>query len=274
MTPGAAIDAAALHAALPALLERIAAEIFADPVEVAEKGDSGLDFVTSVDLAVQARLEAELAMLLPGSAVVGEEGFAGMDTSTRPVWLVDPLDGTVNFVAGLPAFAIAVVLVVSGAPVLAAVRDIVQGTTYSAIAGGGAFRDGAPMARRGHGARLAVLSSGLLADLAAHSPETLSRLLRSFKLRNLGSQALHLCHAAAGHVSLVASREARGWDDLAGALIAREAGLRYGHYAGSEQGISPGIGAEQHSLCAPADLFDTHVSDFALSLGPRKGPTP
>lgn len=254
----------ALHDALAALMGRLAADVLPGSADVSDKGQEGLDFVTSVDLALQARLEAELPGLLPGSRVVGEEGFAGLGATETPVWLVDPLDGTVNFVAGLPCYAMAVVLIRDGAPVLAAVRDIPQQATYSAIAGGGAFLNGAPLVRRSHSARLAVLSSGLMRDLTGNAPEVLGDLLARFKLRNLGSQALHLCHAAAGHLSLVASREARGWDDMAGALIAREAGLAYGHYGPA----APEAGEEQMSLCAPADLFDTYAAALARSLPP------
>ncbi|MFP4327082.1 MAG: inositol monophosphatase family protein [Paracoccaceae bacterium] len=251
-----------LHDALGALMARLSEDMPTAPADVSGKGQTGQDFVTSVDLALQAGLETGLTALLPGARVVGEEGFAGMDRTGAPVWLVDPLDGTVNFVAGLPCYAMAVVLIRDGAPVLAAVRDLPRRVTYSAIAGEGAFLDGVPLRPRTHAARLAVLSSGLMRDLADNAPEVLSGLLGSFKLRNLGSQALHLCHAAAGHLALVASREARGWDDMAGALIAREAGLVYGHYGPA----SPETGAEQMSLCAPAGLFETHAVELARSL--------
>lgn len=253
-----------LHDALGALIARLSENVVYTPNDVSGKGRDGQDFVTSVDLALQARLETELTALLPGSRVVGEEGFAGMDRTGAPVWLVDPLDGTVNFVAGLPCYAMATVLIRDGAPVLATVRDIPRRVTYSAIAGGGAFLDGAPLRPRNHAARLAVLSSGLMRDLADNAPDVLSGLLGTFKLRNLGSQALHLCHAAAGHLALVASREARGWDDMAGALIAREAGLAYGHYGPA----SPETGAEQMSLCAAPRLFGTHAAELARSLPP------
>ena len=151
---------------------------------------------------------------------------------------------------------------VDGQPVLAAVHDIPHRCTYTALAGDGAFLDGAALTRRTTAARLAVLSSGLLADLASCDPATLGAVLRRFKLRNFGSQALHLCHAAAGHVAMVASREARGWDDLAGALIAREAGLIYGSYL-PDPTRRPGD--EQYSLCAPADLFDHYALTLAAS---------
>lgn len=254
-----------LHDDLCVLLETLVDEVFSTPFDVAAKGRDGLDFVTSIDLAMQAQLETALPVLLPGSRVVGEEDFAGMAPGPEPVWLVDPLDGTVNFVAGLPSYAVAVVLIRDGAPVLSAVRDIPRGLTYSARAGGGAFCDGAPLERRNHAARLAILSSGLLHDLTRYSPETLARFLSGYKLRNFGSQALHLCYAAAGHVTLVASREAKGWDDLAGALIAREAGLVYGHYGITD---TPATESNQYSLCAPADIFEDHATEFSRSVAP------
>lgn len=259
-----------LHDSLIELMGRIVNDVLPLGVDVSAKGQDGLDFVTSTDLALQARLEADLTKLLPHSRVIGEEGFVELELGNAPVWLVDPLDGTVNFVAGLPTYAMAVVLLRDGVPVIAAIRDIPAGTTYSAIAGRGAFLDGAPLTRKAHSARLAVLSSGLLRDMAARCPTNLAEFLTQFKLRNLGSQALHLCHAAAGHISLVASREAKGWDDMAGALIAREAGLIYGHY-----GPTPSeTGAEQMSLCAPAELFANYATILAQSLPISAEPQP
>lgn len=250
------------HDALCTLLPSVVQEIFAQEVDVHNKGDDGLDLVTSLDLAMQARLEKELVGLLPGSAVVGEEGYAH-HAREGPVWLVDPLDGTVNFVAKLPAYAVAVVLLEAGRPTLAAVYDIPQGDLYSAEAGQGARLNGAMLDRSSHKAHLAIVSSGLLKDLACTAPEALADLLKHFKLRNFGSQALHLCYAAAGKVSLVASREAKGWDDLAGALIAKETGLTYGSYA--PQDPPPAIDCNQLSLCATAELFETYKPLFARS---------
>lgn len=253
-----------LHTRLCALLPALVQEVFAQEFDTLDKGDDGLDLVTSVDLAMQARLEQELSALLPGSVVMGEEDFAAHD-GAGPAWLVDPLDGTVNFVAGLPAYAVAVVLLEAGQPVLAAVYDIPQGDLYSAHAGGGARLNGHPLTPSTHKARLAIVSSGLLKDLAEVAPAALVDLLGAFKLRNFGSQALHLCYAAAGRASLVASREAKGWDDLAGALIAREAGLTYGSYAPTP--APRPLDDNQLSLCAPPDFFETYAPLFARSRG-------
>ncbi|MFW8637107.1 inositol monophosphatase family protein [Cribrihabitans pelagius] len=263
---------AGLHDALCSLLPLLVQEIFAQEAVTRDKGSDGLDLVTSIDLAMQARLEQELAALLPGSAVAGEEGFAAI-TGDGPCWLVDPLDGTVNFVAGLPAYGVAVVLLAAGEPVLAAVYDVPQKDLYSAVAGHGAFLNGAPLQPRAHKARLAVVSSGLLKDLAARAPGALGELLGAFKLRNFGSQALHLCYAAAGRVSLVASREAKGWDDMAGALIAREAGLAYGSYRPAvPERPGPAIDADQHSLCAAPGLFDSFAPLFARAAAAPGAP--
>ena len=246
---------------LDKLIGAAANDIFSEQFDVDAKGGDGLDFVTSIDLAMQKRLEKDLPALFPGSKVVGEEGFAGLDTD-GPVWLVDPLDGTVNFVAGLPSYAIAVVLIQDGVADVAAVRDVPNGRTFSARAGGGAWVDGIRLDRPNHAAKLAVLSSGLLADLAGKAPDRLSAFLKDFKLRNLGSQALHLCYAAGGQLSLVGSREAKSWDDLAGALIAREAGLVYGHYGPD----NPAPGENQMSLCTTPELFDIYAEAFSATV--------
>lgn len=253
---------AGLHDALCGLLPRLVQEVFAQEAVTRDKGSDGLDLVTSIDLAMQARLEQELAALLPGSAVTGEEGYRD-GRGEGPIWLVDPLDGTVNFVAGLPVYSVAAVLLAAGEPVLAAVYDVPRQELFSAVAGRGAFLNGTPLEPRAHKARLAVVSSGLLKDLAARAPDALTDLLGAFKLRNFGSQALHLCYAAAGRVSLVASREAKGWDDLAGALIAQEAGLVYGSYAPAA--APRPMDQDQLSLCAPAGLFETYTPLFARS---------
>lgn len=253
-----------LHDRLCALLPGLAQDILASVETVGQnKGDDGLDLVTSVDLAMQDRLQEALPALLPGSRVVGEEGYAEQ-ASSGALWLVDPLDGTVNFVAGLPAYAVAVVLMVDGEAVLAAVYDPPHDDLYSARLGHGAWLNGVPLRPRNHDARLGIVSSGLLRDLATHAPRAQVELLASYKLRNFGSQALHLCHAAAGRVDFVASREAKGWDDLAGALIACESGLRYGTYA--PQDMQRAMDHDQFSLCAAPAVFDALAPLFARAL--------
>ena len=262
----------ALRVRLVESVEALAEQVFGTAAVVSDKGNDGVDLVTSTDYKLQKLFIAQLPVLLPGSKVVGEEGFAGLDTSSRYVWLVDPLDGTVNFVAGLPFYGVAVVLLDHGQPVLAAVRDVPQATTYSARSGSGAMRDGKPLVRADNEARLGALSSGLVRNLARNAPAVLADLTTKWKLRNLGSQALQLCYVAEGRLKFVASYEARAWDDLAGSLIAREAGLVYGYYSGNRR---PPADSPQMSLCTRADLFDELAAQLAQSQSevPRGGAT-
>ncbi len=251
-----------LHAALCAALPCWVKEVFNERPEIWSKGSDGLDLVTSLDLNMQKLLEAKLPELLPGSSVVGEEDYHPHQGSGS-FWLVDPLDGTVNFVAGVPVYSVAVVLIIDGEPALSAVYDVVQNDLYSAQRGGGACLNGATLHPTLGQSKLAVVSSGLLKDFATVAPDALVKLLTEFKLRNFGSQALHLCYAAAGRVCLVASREAKGWDDMAGALIAQEAGL---HYASYDPGAAPvPLDDDRKSLCAPWEIFEKHKSLFERS---------
>lgn len=253
-----------LRRRLVEVIGRIAGDVFGTVVAVSDKGDDGVDLVTSVDYALQERLADVLGTLLPGADVVGEEGFAGLDGSKRYVWLVDPLDGTVNFVGGLPFYGIAVVLLDNGAPVLSAVHDVPRSVTYSARLGGGTMRNDTLLVPASNNkARLGAISSGLIRNLARNAPSVLAELVTAWKLRNLGSQALQLCYLAEGSLKFVASYEARAWDDLAGSLIAREARLVYGHFIPD---IRPAADAPQMSLCTRADLFDELAAAFAKSM--------
>lgn len=232
-----------------------------DVAWVADKGDCGLDLVTSLDMTLQAHLVAQLPLLLNGSVACGEEEFHAQSVDHRLVWLIDPLDGTINFAEGLPFFAISVALLVGGETALAVVWDVPHACAYSAAKGQGAFLGNVPFHAPQKRSRLGAVSSGLLQDLARHHPESLTVLLQNYKLRNLGSQALQLCYAATGALAFVASREAKGWDDAAGALIATEAGLAYGSYRDGRHGIDK----DQFSLCTKPAEFSELADLFAKS---------
>lgn len=241
-----------------------AAALLHGPLTIEDKDSSGLDLVTSKDLEVQEFLAVRLPEILPGSIAVGEEGFLeeAVSGSNAPIWLVDPIDGTVNFANGLPVFAISVALLSEGKTVLAGVLDVRHDLLFCAGLNQGAWLNGETLRPEQRQSRLVGMSSGLVSDLAVNSPETLVTMLGQFKLRNLGSQALQLCYAAAGILRWTASREAKGWDDLAGALVATESGLDYGSY-GSTNG---GIGENQYSLCAAKTEFDGLRKELQKSL--------
>jgi len=221
------------------------------------------DLVTDLDVELEDFLAAELDRRFPRRRILAEESEARKPASIDgDCWVVDPLDGTVNFAAGLPFFAVSVALLRDGVPVLGAVHDPLRGETFRAVRGGGAFLGGRRLAAPVAGPRRARsigASSGFLARFAKRRPADLTELLaRHGKLRILGAQALHLCYAAAGRLRAALSVEARLWDDAAGALVALEAGLRYTDFEGRElfpvAAGSPRLaGRGQASLAAPPE---------------------
>ena len=191
------------------------------------------DFVTDVDMALDRFLQTQLTPLLPDCPVLSEERAVNTPGPLAQYWIVDPLDGTLNLLAGLPFTGICVALIDAGGPRLGAVADIQSGVIYSAIRGLGAFADTVPLHIPASPPALIVLSTGLL-DRLISQPGPYAALRRIGKIRNLGAQALHLIGVARGQFAAVASYEARLWDEAAAGLILREGG---GHWqAESDQG--------------------------------------
>ena len=208
------------------------------------------DYVTDVDLALDAHLNAALTNLTPDVPVLSEE----REITALPdrFWMVDPIDGTANLISGIPFVGIAVALIENGETTLAGVADIHHGAIYSAQKSQGAYHNDTRLEPAQAPTELIGVSSGVLsyADIAA---------LRSFgKIRNLGSQALQLCMVASGQLGANLSYEAKLWDDVAGALIAREAGM---HYKAHPEG--PLADDNQRSICChPAHI--NAITDLKL----------
>lgn len=197
------------------------------------KADGSL--VTAVDLAVQRRLTAGLATLAPGVSLLGEEMTAGdqarlLGAGESAVWVLDPLDGTSNFAAGYPGFAISLALIRGGAAVLGLVHDPVRDECFGARLGEGAWCDSGgtrrPIAPYSPGERLADCIATV--DLKRLPPDLLPALFGagSFRSqRNLGAVALDWCWLAAGRFQLYLHGAQSLWDYAAGRLIATEAGV-------------------------------------------------
>lgn len=220
------MDDPALLAALCAVLRDAITTARRNPPHRADR-KAHQDFVTDVDMAVDALLESRLGALIPGCPVLSEERAVAVTVPLAQYWVVDPIDGTLNLMAGVPFVGISVALVDAGGPRLAAVASLADGVICSARRGGGARRDGASLTVPTAPPDLIVLSTGLMDRLVADHPTAYTALRAVGKLRNLGAQALHLCGVAEGRFAAVASLEARLWDEAAGGLILREAG---GHW--------------------------------------------
>jgi myo-inositol-1(or 4)-monophosphatase len=214
------------------------------------------DFVTNVDLEVDRFLKARLGALIVDCPVLSEERAVEHRTALQQYWIVDPIDGTLNMMSGLPFYGIAVALVDARGPQIAVVGAVAQDEVYSAIRGAGAWKDGAALALTGRAPDLVVLSTGLLDRLVDRHSEIYRALRKVGKFRNLGAQALHLCGVAQGSFAGVASIEARIWDEAAAGLIAREAGGVWRSRADRQDWTLPAVlmaVTEQRSIAAHPD---------------------
>ena len=202
-----------------------------DPVSVRAKS-SPTDPVTLADTETEQMVRELLARRRPGDQVLGEEG-GGPDGGSRSVrWVVDPIDGTVNFVYGIPAYAVSVAAQRDGVSIAGAVADVSSGEIYSAAAGSGAHLLTGTGRRRIRCSRAADLSMTLLGTGFGYEPArraAQSALLANMiplvrDVRRLGSAALDLCMVAAGRLDAHYEHGLNVWDWAAGALIAAEAG--------------------------------------------------
>ncbi|WP_454044070.1 inositol monophosphatase family protein [Cellulosimicrobium sp. Marseille-Q8652] len=204
-----------------------------DRVEVASTKSSATDVVTRMDADSEALLRREIAAARPDDAVLGEEEGASSGTSGI-TWVVDPIDGTVNYLYGVASYAVSVAAVV-GPPdpqewtVLAgAVHSVVDGRTWTAGLGGGATVDGRTL-RVAEPATLGQCLVGTGFGYDADRRRAQARVLvevlpRVRDIRRLGSAAIDLCLVASGELDLYYERGLNPWDMAAGGLVAHEAG--------------------------------------------------
>lgn len=188
--------------------------------------------VTEADLACQQALSAALAARWPEIPLLGEEMAAAeqqrlLAESEAGLWCLDPLDGTSNFAAGVPYFAVALALVRRGVVELGLVYDPVRDECFTAARGAGAWLNGSRLHSRSTG--LALSRCIALVDFKRLTPALASRLVCAppfASQRNFGSSALDWCMLAAGRGHLYLHGRQNLWDYAAGSLILAEAGGR------------------------------------------------
>jgi myo-inositol-1(or 4)-monophosphatase len=211
---------------------QVAAGFRAGAVSQVRTKSSATDPVTEADTATEELLRRRLAELRPADAVLGEE--AGLDADGRGVvpgqlcWLVDPIDGTVNYLYGLPWYAVSVAVVRDGVALAGAVVEPASGRVWSASDGGGASLDGRPL-RASSASRLdlSLIGTGFSYSAARRARQGMlagALLARVRDIRRAGSASLDLCAVAAGWLDGYYEHAINPWDWAAGALIAREAG--------------------------------------------------
>ncbi|WP_062989003.1 inositol monophosphatase family protein [Nocardia anaemiae] len=216
------------------------------------------DPVTIVDTETEDLIRRLLGEARPGDPILGEEGggsLAGGDGDTVH-WVVDPIDGTVNFLYGIPGYAISVAAVRDGHPVAGAVVDVARAATYSAAVRMGATKvtgDGTVEHLRCtpvRSASMALVATGFAygKHRRARQAELIARILPEIRdIRRLGAAALDLCFVAEGRIDAYYEHGLNAWDWAAGALIAAEAGASLRLPAAT----SPGAAGELVVAAAP-----------------------
>jgi myo-inositol-1(or 4)-monophosphatase len=207
------------------------------PGTLTSKGDR--DMASEVDFAVEREVRAFLERETPEIGVLGEEEGGATD-GTR--WVLDPIDGTVNFVHGAPLWGISLGLIADGRAVAGVIDQPMLGTRYAAAEGHGATCNGTTI-RAGSCSRLtdALVAVGDYAvgpNAAAHNVERLALTQLLFpevqRVRMIGTAATALTWVAAGHFDAMVMFSNKPWDTMAGAAIAREAGAQLLDLNGSD----------------------------------------
>jgi myo-inositol-1(or 4)-monophosphatase len=243
--------------------------------EVAATKSSPTDVVTEMDHAAEKLITERLRAQRPRDAFLGEEG--GESGRGRVRWIIDPLDGTVNYLYGLPDWAVSIAAEVDGTPVAGVVAVPALDEVFTAISGEGAWllAGGEPRVtlRCNTGIRLAEAlvgtGFGYAAARRAVQGEVVAAVLpRVRDIRRGGSAAVDLCSVAAGRLDAFYERGLNHWDYAAGGLVATEAGARVGGLAGRP--ASPGF-----ILAAEPALF-AQLHDLLAPLNPERdaGPVP
>jgi myo-inositol-1(or 4)-monophosphatase len=222
-------------------------------VEIAASKSAPEDIVTLADRESEQLIRDALAEVRPNDGFFGEESEADAGTSGL-TWVVDPIDGTVNYAYDIPAYAVSIA-VVEGDPDPATWRTLAGvvvnpaiGEVFTATAGGGAFlNDNALRVRSGVELPLALIGTGFSysAERRVRQAAVVRGLIDQVRdIRRIGSAALDLCSIAAGRLDGYYERGLNPWDHAAGALVAREAGARVGGLAGAPEGKDLLIAAE------------------------------
>jgi myo-inositol-1(or 4)-monophosphatase len=232
--------------------------------EVLVTKSSPTDIVTALDQASEELIRARIKTARPDDAILGEEG--GSTGGGRVRWIVDPIDGTVNFLYGVPEWAVSIAVEVDGEVIAGVVNVVPRGEIFTAVKGEGAWlagerlrcNTGVPLDRA-----LIATGFGYESRRRAVQAEVLAHVLpRVRDIRRGGSAASDLCSVAAGRVDGYYERGPQYWDYGAGGLIAAEAGARVGGLNGKP--CNPGL-----TLCAAPGLFE-ELHDLLAPLDPER----
>lgn len=245
-------------------------------IEIAGTKSSRSDVVTQADLAVEHLVRERIDAARPGDSVLGEEGGeqlgSGDGTDGAVTWVVDPIDGTVNYVYGIPVWSVSIAAAVGGRVVAGAVVNPSTGEVFTAAAGAGARLDGDPLHRGVEVPELAVALVGTgfgytAANRAVDGWVAGQLLPRVRDIRRIGSASLDLCMVATGQLDAYYERGLNPWDHAAGGLVAAEAGH-------TVAGLRGAPGGRDFLLAAPSGLWEALHDTLATLFDDPRGTRP
>ena len=193
-----------------------------DTLAVEHKGKQ--DLVSRADREVEELIRAELAAAFPGDPVLGEEGGGG---DAERTWVIDPIDGTLNFLRGVPCWCVVIAYVAAGRTVVGVTYDPVHDELFAAARGRGATRNGDPICVSGatEPSQSVVGITFNYKQPAEAYVTMMGRLIeRGFEHRRMGSTAVTLCYVSDGRCDALVTLDCSSWDVLAGLLTVEEAG--------------------------------------------------
>jgi len=216
---------------------------------------AAIDLVTEVDRACEALIVERLRAAHADDAVLAEEGGGSDRAQATWRWVIDPLDGTMNYAHGYPRFCVSIGLAHAGEAVLGVVYDPLLDELFCAVHGEGATCNGRRI-RVSREADLgrALLATGFAYDVHTSRDDNLDNFAHFVKrargVRRDGSAALDLCYVAAGRFDGFWELKLKPWDTAAGSLIVREAGGSVSDFAGGQRGMPREILASNGALHA------------------------
>lgn len=238
-----------------------------DKVKVDEKGRN--DFVTDVDRASEQEIISQLHKAYPDHRILAEEsGYVGNPKSDY-LWIIDPLDGTTNFIYGIPQYAISIACIYKGRPEHAVVYDPIKQEEFTASRGRGAYLNDRRLRVTGrmnmHGALVATgipFSKPSIDHMDAYLQCMKALAEQSSGIRRLGVASLDLAYLAAGRFDAFWEMYLKPWDIAAGVLLIKEAGGIISDFQGGDSYMESG-----HIVCATPKLFKPVLQVVQKHLG-------
>lgn len=264
-----AIDPQTILATITPWLHEAGAMLTAQPQELAIDFKDHNELVTATDLAVDRFISNKIAAAFPDHRILSEEAETSLPHYDGYVWVLDPIDGTVNYAIGVPFSAISIALCHNGQPIFGAVYNPHLDHLYAAVKGGGATKNGVAIGKdhpRHKGYTSPVVATGFPYDKAkrALALKQLERIFKEFGyVRRLGSAALDLCLVAEGTYGGYYEIDLSPWDMAAGALIVREAGFKVGNLVPVQDGLPDQLNSK-HLVAGNDEAYEKLMTTLDL----------